>query len=64
MSETHTAARYLPPLRWIRGYDRPTFGADMRAGATVGVLLIPQGMAYAALAGMPPITGGVRHECR
>ena len=52
-----TAARFLPPLRWIRGYDRPTFGADVRAGATVGVLLIPQAMAYAALAGMPPITG-------
>ena len=57
MSEPHTVARYFPPLRWIRGYDRPTFGADVRAGATVGVLLIPQGMAYAALAGMPPITG-------
>ncbi len=52
-----TAARFLPPLRWLRRYDRPTFGADARAGATVGVLLIPQGMAYAALAGMPPITG-------
>lgn len=52
-----TAARFLPPWRWLRRYDRPTFGADLRAGATVGVLLIPQGMAYAALAGMPPITG-------
>ena len=57
MTELPAAARYLPPLRWLRGYDRPTFGADIRAGATVGVLLIPQGMAYAALAGMPPITG-------
>ncbi|MDN5860816.1 MAG: sodium-independent anion transporter, partial [Pseudonocardia sp.] len=44
-------------MRWLRGYDRATFGADARAGATVAVLLIPQGMAYAALAGMPPITG-------
>ena len=57
MSEAWTVARYLPSVRWIRGYDRPTFGADARAGATVAVLLIPQGMAYAALAGMPPITG-------
>lgn len=47
----------LPVLRWARGYDRARFVADLRAAATVGVLLIPQAMAYAALAGMPPITG-------
>ncbi len=51
------AGRVLPFLRWGRGYDRPTFTADVRAGATVGVLLLPQAMAYTALAGMPPITG-------
>lgn len=49
--------RFLPCLRWVRGYDREQLTGDLRAGATVGVLLIPQGMAYAALAGMPPITG-------
>lgn len=47
----------LPALRWARRYDRTTFGDDLRAGATVAVLLVPQGMAYAALAGMPPIAG-------
>jgi SulP family sulfate permease len=41
----------------LRGYDRATLVADGRAGATVAVLLIPQGMAYAVLAGMPAITG-------
>ncbi len=52
-----SAARSLPPASWARHYDRATFAADARAGATVGVLLIPQAMAYAALAGMPPVTG-------
>lgn len=49
--------RVLPVLRWARGYHRVLLVADLRAAATVGVLLIPQAMAYAALAGMPPITG-------
>jgi len=43
--------------RWLRGYQRDFLPRDLTAGATVGVLLIPQAMAYAALAGMPPITG-------
>jgi SulP family sulfate permease len=45
----------LPP--WLRGYDRSDLPRDVSAGITVGVLLVPQGMAYASLAGMPPITG-------
>jgi len=61
VSETATAQRgwrpFPPFLRWARGYRRATFGADVRAGLTVAVLVIPQAMAYAALAGMPPITG-------
>lgn len=47
----------IPAPRWVHGYDRSSFGSDLRAGATVAVLLVPQGMAYAALAGMPPVTG-------
>jgi sulfate permease, SulP family len=43
--------------RWLRAYDRADLPRDVSAGVTVGVLLIPQGMAYASLAGMPPITG-------
>jgi SulP family sulfate permease len=42
---------------WLRGYERSFLTQDLSAGITVGVLLIPQGMAYASLAGMPPITG-------
>jgi SulP family sulfate permease len=50
-------SRWLPALRWARAYDRPTAKADLVAGITVAVMLVPQGMAYAALAGMPPVTG-------
>jgi sulfate permease, SulP family len=42
---------------WLRGYTRADLAPDVTAGLTVVVLLIPQAMAYAALAGMPPITG-------
>ncbi|HEX6234743.1 MAG TPA: sulfate permease [Jiangellaceae bacterium] len=51
------AARWLPLLGWLRHYDRPTFRRDLAAGFTVAVMLVPQSMAYAALAGMPPVTG-------
>jgi sulfate permease, SulP family len=51
------AAAAVPALRWLRGYDRATLGADVVAGLTVAVMLVPQAMAYAALAGMPPVTG-------
>ncbi len=46
-----------PPLFWIRDYQRDYVKPDLTAGITVAVLLIPQAMAYALLAGLPPITG-------
>ena len=46
---------WLPFLGFWRGHR--AFGADLIAGATVGLVLVPQAMAYAALAGMPPIHG-------
>lgn len=48
--------RWFPFLRW----PRPTLSAltaDARAGIAVGLVLVPQAVAYAVLAGMPPITG-------
>ena len=50
-------ARAIPALSWLPGYRRTDLSADLKAGATVAVLLIPQAMAYAALAGVPPIAG-------
>ena len=49
--------KYLPILSWTKNYDRASFVDDTIAGITVGVMLIPQGMAYAMLAGLPPIYG-------
>lgn len=51
------AERLLPVLGWLRSYRHEDLPADLRAGATVGVLIVPQSMAYAALAGLPPIAG-------
>jgi len=50
-------ARFVPILHWGRRYPRELLRGDLVAGLTVAVMLIPQGMAYANLAGMPPVTG-------
>lgn len=42
---------------WIKNYQSVDFKPDLIAGLTVGVMLIPQAMAYAMLAGLPPIYG-------
>lgn len=52
----HSLARWFPFLAW----PRPTLSllrGEFWAGLTVGLMLLPQGVAYAALAGMPLITG-------
>lgn len=50
-------ARFVPLFGALEGYDGPRFRGDLVAGLTTGVMLIPQGMAYAMLAGLPPICG-------
>ena len=49
----------FPVISWIRekGYWPDGFRGDLLAGLTVGVLLIPQGMAYALIIGLPAIYG-------
>ena len=42
---------------WLQDYGRATWGADALAATVVALLLIPQALAYALLAGMPPVTG-------
>ena len=49
--------KYIPLLGWIRQYSKKDLKGDLSAGLTVGIMLIPQGMAYAMLAGLPPIYG-------
>ncbi len=49
--------RIFPFLTWIRTYNRSLLYGDLIAGITVGIMLVPQGMAYAMIAGMPPIYG-------
>ncbi|RYF45339.1 MAG: sodium-independent anion transporter, partial [Comamonadaceae bacterium] len=48
--------RWFPFLAWPRP-DRNLLRGDFWAGMTVGLMLVPQGVAYAALAGMPLVTG-------
>lgn len=50
-------ARYLPVLDWGRRYDRSTLTSDLVAAAIVTIMLIPQSLAYAMLAGLPPEIG-------
>ncbi|MEJ7705221.1 MAG: SulP family inorganic anion transporter [Geodermatophilaceae bacterium] len=47
----------IPAIGWVRSYRRDLLRADVSAGFTVAVLLIPQSMAYATLAGLPPQAG-------
>lgn len=49
--------RLLPALRWMRLYDREAFGSDLIAALIVTIMLIPQSLAYALLAGLPPEVG-------
>lgn len=49
--------RYIPAAQWLPAYPREALAGDLNAGITVGVMLIPQGLAYALIAGLPPIYG-------
>lgn len=49
--------RWLPILRWGPSYDRGDLRSDLSAGVTVAAMLVPQAMAYALLAGLPPEIG-------
>ncbi|MDF1608741.1 sulfate permease [Hoeflea sp. YIM 152468] len=50
-------ARYVPVLDWGRRYDRDALGNDLVAAVIVTIMLIPQSLAYALLAGLPAETG-------
>jgi len=48
---------FLPMLEWARPYDRDTLVSDLVAALIVTIMLIPQSLAYASLAGLPPEVG-------
>ena len=49
--------RFLPFLQWYEGFNSKIFRYDLIAGLTVALVLIPQSMAYAQLAGLPAYYG-------
>ena len=49
--------RWLPGLAVLLRYDRGWLRGDLLAGVTVSAYLVPQVMAYAEIAGLPPVTG-------
>src|SRR5262245_19661558 len=49
--------RYLPGVTLLRSQRGPELRRDLIAGVVLAALLVPQGMGYASLAGLPPVTG-------
>ena len=49
--------KYIPITEWPPKYKASYLKYDIPAGVTIGIMLIPQGIAYALIAGIPPIYG-------
>ena len=56
-SSASRVQRWVPGVRAARAYERSWLRADLVAGAVLAAILVPQGMAYAELAGLPAVTG-------
>src|SRR6478752_7175632 len=54
---TTNLARWVPGLAQLRRYERSWLRGDVLAGVTVAAYLVPQVMAYATVAGLPPVAG-------
>jgi len=52
-----TLKSYFPILEWLPNYDKGWLRGDVIAALTLWALLVPEAMAYAGIAGMPPETG-------
>ncbi|NNJ11424.1 STAS domain-containing protein [Chloroflexales bacterium ZM16-3] len=52
-----TSTLFTQPIHLLRGYSRAALRADLIAGASVGVVLLPQSLAFSLLAGLPPTMG-------
>ncbi|NJM08323.1 STAS domain-containing protein, partial [Candidatus Gracilibacteria bacterium] len=53
----HRLSPLAQPVRLLQNYPRRTLRADVMAGATVGIVLLPQALAFSLLAGLPPEMG-------
>ncbi len=57
-SQLYSRVRYyLPGLKWIADYETHNLRDDIIAGVSVACLIIPQGLAFAALVQVPPVYG-------
>lgn len=57
MTIRRSVERWVPGIGMLRGYDRHWLRPDLVAGVILAAILVPQGMAYAELAGLPAVTG-------
>jgi high affinity sulfate transporter 1 len=57
MIKMHKLEQWVPGIRAVRGYRRKWLPSDLVAGLVLAAILVPQGMAYAELAGLPAVTG-------
>ena len=48
---------WVPASRWIPAYTTKQFGPDVIAGLSLAAFVIPESLAYATLAHLPPVTG-------
>ncbi|WP_342394476.1 SulP family inorganic anion transporter [Myxococcus fulvus] len=51
------ARRYVPGLGWMSTYSRAWLRPDLLSALTIGAMLVPQGLAYAQIVGVRPVTG-------
>jgi high affinity sulfate transporter 1 len=56
-TQTHKLDRVIPGVRLLRTYKPAWLRFDLVAGIVLAAILVPQGLAYAELAGLPPVTG-------
>jgi len=57
VSDGRSLERWAPGVRALRTYERASLRPDLVAGIVLAAILVPQGMAYAQLAGLPAVTG-------
>ncbi len=56
-AKRHRVDRVIPGVGMLRSYKKQWLRFDLVAGIVLAAILVPQGLAYAELAGLPPVTG-------